>query len=547
MNKIKKLFSKNWELILLLIFILIASVLRFVNIFNLQFFTYDQARDALFVKRMIVDGEFRLLGTQTSLPGMYLPPFYYYTLVPILWLAHLNPVGIDIYSAIIGVATIPLIWFVANKIFGRPAGIFSAGLFAVSPLVVELTRRAWNPNTLPFFILVTFWFLYFYYQKRQTRDFLLAFVFYGYCLSLHFGAWLLIPLFVFTWGFYLVKNLPAGRHGKKIWGALGSLGILGFFVLPLLFFELRHGFFLTSQAKIFFFGGGPLGVRGVGFFQSLLSSLVALFTILISGKITLGYGAPLEFSGRLIEFFRSSQPISVVAQKPFSLSFQWWGMVIFLAIIFLSLWLLIKRKENKDYRQLILPLSLVWAWIAWGVLASRFYAGKFFFFYYLFLFPAPFLLFGLLFKQLWQNKILKPIILLIFLLMMSFHLRYTTVFAKEWRDFNDLQNVGKLIAENVQKNETFNIATIQRETDRWDRNAVDYRYFVETFGKRRALDWYPEDYQKAQVLFVVDETGQTEVLKSNIMEILNFGPKKIIGRWELPKGIIIYKLNKGTQ
>jgi len=537
MNKIKKLFSKNWELILLLIFVLIASVLRFVNIFNLQFFTYDQARDALFVKRMIVDGEFRLLGTQTSLPGMYLPPFYYYTLVPILWLAHLNPVGIDIYSALIGVLTVPLIWFVANKIFGRPAGIFSAGLFAVSPLVVELTRRAWNPNTLPFFILVTFWFLYFYYQKRQTRDFLLAFAFYGYCLSLHFGVWLLIPLFVFTWGFYLVKN-------KKVLGLFGALGIIFFFVSPLLFFELRHHFFLTSQAKIFFFGGGHLGVKGVGFFQSLLSSLVALFTILISGKITLGYGAPLEFSGRLIEFFRSSQPISVVAQKPFSLSFQWWGMVIFLAIIFLSLWFLIKRKENKDYRKLILPLSLIWTWIGWGILASRFYSGKFFFFYYLFIFPAPFLLFGFLGKKLWEIKFIKLPILLFFLLIIGFHLRYTTVFAKEWRDFSDLQNVGKAIAENMQKNETFNIATIQRETDRWDRNAVDYRYFVETFGKRRALDWYPEDYQKAQVLFVVDETGQTEVLRSNIMEILEFSPKKVLKTYNLPKNIVIYKLGK---
>jgi len=540
MKKTKKFFSQNWELILLSIFILIASVLRFSHIASLNFFTYDQARDALFVKRMIVDGQFRLLGTQTSLPGMYLPPFYYYTLVPILWLAHLNPVGIDIYSALIGVLTVPLIWFVANKIFGRPAGIFSAGLFAVSPLVVELTRRAWNPNTLPFFILVTFWFLYLYYQNRKTKDFLLAFAFYGYCLSLHFGAWLLIPLFVFTWGFYLVKN-------KKIWGALGSLGILGFFVLPLLFFELRHHFFLTSQAKIFFFGGGHLGVRGVGFFQSLLSSLIALFTVLISGKITVGYGASLEFSGKLNELFRFSQPISVVAQKPFSLSWQWWGMVIFLLIIILSLWIFIKRKENKNYKKLVLPLSLVWVWIGWGILASRFYAGKFFFFYYLFIFPAPFLLFGLLGKKLWEIKFLKLPVLLFFLLIIGFHLRYITVFAKEWRDFSDLQNVGKAIAEDVQKNETFNIATIQRETDRWDRNAVDYRYFVETFGKRRALDWYPEDYQRAKVLFVVDETGQTEVLKSNIMEILNFGPKKIIGRWELPKGIIIYKLNKRTQ
>lgn len=530
----KKFFFNNWELILLIGFILIASFLRFANILTLNFFTYDQARDVLFVKRMIVDGEFRLLGTQTSLPGMYLPPFYYYTLVPILWLSRLNPVGIDIYSAMIGVLTIPLVWFVTNKIFGKPAGIFSAGLFAVSPLVVELTRRAWNPNTLPFFILIAFYFLYLYFCDRKTRDFLFAFIFYGYCLSLHFGAWTLIPLFIFSWFFYLFKN-------KKLNGLLGSLGIIFFFVSPLLFFELRHQFFLTSQAKVFFFDGGHVGIQGAGFLESVFSSLTALFTILISGKIMVGYSAPLEFSGRLNEFFQATQVISVVAQKPFSLSWQWWGMILFLLIIILSLWIFIKNKNNHA---VILPLSMIWIWTIWGILASRFYSGSFFFFYYLFIFPAPFLLFGFLVKFFWRKIYFKPIILLIFMLIIIFHLRYTTVFAKQWRTIDDLKKVGNIISLNVDKGETFDTATIQKENDRWDRNAVDYRYFTEAFGKKRALDWYPQDYENAQILFVVDETGQGEILKSNIMEISKFSPKNILGRWELEKNIVVYKLGK---
>ena len=537
MKKIIGFFKKHHELIILASFILIAIVLRFSHIFTLNFFTYDQARDALFVKRMIIDGEFRLLGTQTSLPGMYLPPFYYYTLIPILWLSRLNPIGIDIYSALIGVGTIPLIWFVANRIFGKPAGIFSAGLFAVSPLVVELTRRAWNPNTLPFFILIAFYFLYLYYKNRKTKDFLLAFAFYGYCLSLHFGAWTLIPLFVFSWFFYLAKN-------KKIGGLLGSLGIMIFFVCPLLFFELRHQFFLTSQAKIFFFDGGHVGIKGAGFLESVMSSLIALFTILISGKIMVGYGAPFEFSGKLQEFFHSSQAISVVAQKPFSLSWQWWGMIIFLTLIVFSIWFFLKKRKDKKNKFFILPLLMVWVWIIWGILASRFYSGKFFFFYYLFIFPAPFLLFGFLIKYFWSNKFLKPFLLIGFSLIIIFHLRFTTVFAPQWRTIGDLKGVAKTISENVSKDEIFNIVTIQKEADRWDRNAVDYRYFAEAFNNKRALDWYPEDYEKAQVLFVVDETGNGEVLQSSIMEIIKFNPKKIIGRWQLSKGIVVYKLEK---
>lgn len=537
MKKIIDFFKKYGEYLILLSFILVAAVLRFSHITSLNFFTYDQARDTLFVKRMLVDHEWRLLGTQTSLPGMYLPPFYYYTIALVLWLFRLNPAGIDIYSAFVGVLTVPLIWFVANRIFGKPAGLFAAGLFAVSPLVVELTRRAWNPNTLPFFILLAFWFVYRFYQKRQTRDFLLSFAIYGYCLSLHFGAWTLLPLFAFTWFFYLFKV-------KRITGILGSLLILIFFVSPLLLFEFRHQFFLTSQAKIFFFDGGHVGIKGAGFFESLLSSLLALFTILFSGKIMVGYGAPLEFSGKINEFFRSSQAISVVAQKPFSISWQWWGLALFLGIVALSFWFFINGRKNKKNQFLFLPLVLIWAWIVWGILASRFYSGKFFFFYYLFLFPAPFLLFGWLCQQLWTRKIFRPLVILAFLLIIGFHLKNTTVFVREWRDFSDLQLVGQTIAENVNQGEVFNIATVQREEDRWDRNAVDYRYFTETFGHQRALDWYPENYEKAQFLFVVDEGGQSDVLNSNIMEILKFGPQKILGRWELPKNIVIYKLGK---
>lgn len=531
MISIRKFLIKNWEKLLLVLFVLVGLFLRFYRISELQFFTYDQARDALFVKRMIVDHEFRLLGTQTSLPGMYLPPFYYYTIAPILWLFKLNPVGIDIYSALIGVLTVPLVYFVANRIFGRPAGVFSAGLFAVSPIVVELTRRAWNPNTLPFYVLITFYFLYQYFKDNKTKDFLLAFAFYGYCLSLHFGAWTLMPLFGLSWIYDLYKNKNVKR---SIWSAV----ILVFFISPLFIFELRHNFFLTSQAKMFFFDGRHLGSPTESLIESFFSSLIALFVILISGKIVVGYGAPLEFSGKIKELFSLGQPISVVAQKPFSLSFQWWGGLIFFLIILFSFKEIFRDKKTK------LPLFLIWAWILWGIFAPRFYSGKFFFFYYLYLFPAPILLFGFLFKKFFEKRIFKLITIISFAPILIYHLSYTTIFNKGWRDFNDLSASAKTIGDNITVNDKFNIATIQKETDRWDRNSVDYRYFVETYNHKRALDWYPEDYQKSDFLFVIDETGKADILKSKIMEIETFSPEKIVGKWETNKGIIVYKVSK---
>lgn len=529
------------ELGVLLLLIIIAAFLRFANITSLNFFTYDQSRDALFVKRMIVDHEFRLLGTQTSLPGMYLPPFYYYTIAVVLWLSRLNPVGIDIYSALIGVLSVPLAYFVANKIFGRPAGIFCAGLFAVSPLVVELTRRAWNPNTLPFFILIAFYFFYKYFLQRKLKHFLLGFSFYGYCLSLHFGAWTLIPLIFFVWMFYLCNTADVRQ---RIIGAVCSAAIIFFFVSPLLLFELRHNFFLLSQAKVFFFDGGHVGTNIGNLPESFISSLIALFTILLSGKILVGYGAPLEFSGKLKELISLSQPISVVAQKTFSLSFQWWGLVLFGLIMAVSVYSIFVYKKKHLLK---LPLIMVWIWVIWGVFASRIYSGSFFFFYYLFIFPAPILLFGFLLKYIfdkWKPVFVKAGLILIFLLIIIFHIKNTSVFNNVWRDENDIKKVADIIASNVSDGESFNIATIQKEVDRWDRNAVDYRYFVETFGKKRALDWYPEDYERSKILYVIDEEGKADVLKSNIMEIEKFKPDKIIGKWLANNETVVYKISK---
>lgn len=549
MNRLIGLIKNNIGLIFLGFFIALAAILRFTNITKLEFFTYDQARDALFVKRMVVDHDWRLLGTQTSLPGMYLPPFYFYTIAPILWLFRLNPIGIDIYSAFIGVLTVPLVYFVANRTFGRPAGIFSAGLFAVSPLVVELTRRAWNPNTLPFFVLLSFYFAYIFLKENRLRDLLLAFVVYGYCLSLHFGAWLLAPLYL--------ALLIYGYWQKKIktFTVWWCIGILLIFVSPLILFDFTHQHILFTQANMFFFDGGHLGPGQNNVIEGLIASLVAVFTILISGKINVGYGAPLEFNGRISDLFRLSEPISVVAQKPFSISFQWWGIALFLGIIGYSLWVIINiKRQSFDFAQdrqaknssHYLGLILVWIWLIWGILASKLYSGKFFFFYYLYLFPAPILLFGWFMGKLSKNTVGKIVAVCTFTFIVIYHWHFSVATAFNWRDYNLLKLVGGTIANQVTM-EPFNIATIQKEADRWDRNAVDYRYFTETYFNKRALDWYPQDYQNAKQLFVVDETNNTDVLISPIMEIQEFKPSTISGQWQVGEGeqkVTIYRLDK---
>jgi len=143
----------------------------------------------------------------------------------------------------------------------------------------------------------------------------------------------------------------------------------------------------------------------------------------------------------------------------------------------------------------------------------------------------------------WEKPKLRLLTLSAAIFLLAFNLKNSTVFVGNWRNIDDLREVSEIISGNINE-EKINIATIRKDSDFFERNSVDYRYFVETFGKKNVLDWEPKDYERASILFVVDEAGNTDVINTNIMEISIFKPGKIAGIWETEKGIKVYKILK---
>ena len=87
-------------------------------------------------------------------------PIYYYLMAPFLWLFHLDPVGPAVMVALFGVATVWLIYHVGKEFFDKKTGLIAAALYSVSPLVITYSHSSWNPNVVPFFSLLTLYFLY---------------------------------------------------------------------------------------------------------------------------------------------------------------------------------------------------------------------------------------------------------------------------------------------------------------------------------------------------------------------------------------------------
>lgn len=517
------------ELIFLFLIIVLAIFLRFYRINELHFFTYDQARDDLIAKRILVDHKLTLLGPQSSMRGVYLPPFYYYTLVPILWLTGLNPVGVDIYTATIGILTVILIWYLSREFFGKVPALMVGALYATSPLIVELSRRAWNPNTQPFFILLFLFFLYRLFITKKEKFLLFASLSFGYAVNLHYGALALLPiwLFAFLWGLFKLK---------RKWLVGSSLLILFVFFVPLLLFDFRHNWMLTKNIYLYFFAGERISLAPKAFFEPLVASVFQLFVGLLSGSFLKTAQVPFEFWGKL-ESVLTFAPVSIIAHKPLLIRYQWWGVTLFSIIPLVAV--LTYRAKTKQR-----PLNLLLATVLIGALVSRFYTGKFYFFYYIFLYPLPFLFLGLVFWFFLTNNWLKLVALGIFAWMFYFNLTSALVFEKTERTITEIESAAKIIADDVGEEKNFAIAANYRNPDRWDHNAVDYRYFVEAYYGKRGLDWQPEDYQKATLLYVVAEGGLPAPLKSKIMEIALFRPAKIAKIWALPDGVIVYRLEK---
>ena len=493
----KKYLKENkTELIFLFLLAALAAFFRFYRINELHVFTYDQARDALFIKRIIVDHKFLLIGTQSSIPGLYTGPAYYYLMAPFLWIFKLNPVGIDVATALFGVLTVIFLYYLI-KIFGKDRYVawLIALVYAVQPQIVTQSRFGWNPNTMPFFILLFLWGLSLV-LRGKTSAWLIVFANLAILLQLHYSAICLLPILLIVL-IYFRKQIKIDR-----WFLAGFFIFL-FLMSPLILFDLRHQFINTKAVWGYLVRGAPGKILPPPFFLGLFQKIKFLISEMVFG----------------------------VNNKLYSIG-------ILLLVFFLSGLSYLKSRELRD--GLFLTLSC----LTFGILIASLYRGIFFDFYLTFLYPISFLLIGILASFLSKKGYLwKFNLTFLFLIIFIFNLKRTDIFAESKRTINDLKLASGVIAEDIKNGQAFNLVGVLREGGFYY-NAVDYRYFLETYYKKKTPGWDVLDYQNTENLYLISEVGELNPLKTDIWEVNLFAPKKILKTWELPKDVVIYKLGK---
>jgi len=201
----------RYEIIFIICLILITAFLRLYRIDEYMTFLGDEGRDALVVKKILVDYDFPLLGAPTSVGNMYNGPLYYYMMAAAMAVWWMNPIAAAAMVALVGTATVGLVYYLARAWFGKVAAIISATLYALSPVNIIYSHSSWNPNPAPFFALLGTIGLY---KSRQSGNYLWLILTGGalaFAVQMHLLALILFPIFATIWAYELWE-----KYTKKI-------------------------------------------------------------------------------------------------------------------------------------------------------------------------------------------------------------------------------------------------------------------------------------------------------------------------------------------
>lgn len=498
MNIWKNIKFSRIDLAIILLIILLSGFLRFYNLSGLQHFTYDQARDALFIKRIIVDHKFRLIGTQSSIPGLYTPPMYYYLMAPFLFVFKLNPVGLDYATAIFGLLTVVLLYYLLKKLTeNRFLVLALTSLYAFQPSIIYQSRYAWNPNTVPFFVLLAIISLFNLIKEvKGFKYYGLLFFSLGMMINLHYSG------VVFFISVFFLLLLLFKRLNKQYF--FGGVAVFSLELSPLVLFDIRHNFVNFKGIINYFLYNPRNDIPPPPFIAGMLDKYKFLLNLVF----------PINFNlvtGQIFLFVLSS---------------------LFFFFLF--------KNRNEKFKVLsFLFIS--------SIALSSLYRRDFFAFYLTFLYPLPFLAIASIFsctKQQGAKRLFTCIFILLCFIwsVKNFKMSFTQVKNSSTGSGERLMRNSLFLAEKVTA--PFNLASIASDPERFGYNAVDYRYFLETFYKKQALDWDPVDYERSPSLYFISEIGEVSFSRmTDIWEVKVFQPIKIAEKWQ-KDDITIYKLVK---
>jgi 4-amino-4-deoxy-L-arabinose transferase-like glycosyltransferase len=482
----KNFLKNNWLIILIL---LAGAFFRLYNISGYMTFLGDEGRDSIIVRNLLVHFDPILIGPGTSVGGMYLGPLYYYFMAPFLLISNFSPIGPAVGVALLGVATIYLVFIVAKEWFGKTAGLVSALLYSISPTVITYSHSSWNPNIMPFFSLLSVYSIWKVWKYKKYNWLLVTAISFAFVLQSHYLGVLIAPVLIVFW---FLSKVP-----KKT--TLISASVFIFLMSPLLIFDVRHDWMNTRALyKFVTVKDANVSVKPV----SVISKVYPVFEQVTESVLT---AKNIEF-GRLMTLI----------------------LTVYLVFTFT------KKKNIWNSGNSVLAL-----WLLSGLIGFGLYRLPIYDHYYGFLFVVPFLIYGsFVGDRLKTDKnILKVVVFLITFLLVLVNLANNPLKNMPNNQMQRSKEVALKVLE-IADGKPFNLAVLA------ERNYEDgYRYFMDVAGATvlHADRWDKNTISDTLVVVCEEEESKCDPTHSPKAEVANFGWSKIENKWQVD-GVIIYKL-----
>lgn len=495
-------FLDKKDFCIVLAIILIAAFLRFYRLPEYMTFLGDEGRDALMIKRILVEHDIPLIGPPTSIGNIYLGPLYYYMMAVPMAIFWLNPVAAAYQVALIGVLTVGLIYYLGRVWFGKSAGWVASFLYAISPITIIYSRSSWNPNPAPFFALLSILGLYLAQKFKDFRWFILTGGSIAAASQMHYLALILIPISGLLWLYALSLKLRKKLDGRNFFtGILG--GVLAFLLLmsPLLIFDLKHNF-LNYRAITEFFLNRETTVN-VNPLNSL-DRIPPIFMHNLVGRYMAG------------DYLWSNWLVSILVLLP---------MVV----------VLYRKIKGQTVRWAYLSLGV---WLMVGLAGMSLYKQTIYDHYLGFLNPVPYLLLGALFSLIATlnvssnlRRIIYGIGLVILVIISVINLQKSPLQYPPNNQIKRTQDVAKFVISEAGE-KPFNFALISKNN--YD---AAYQFYLYIYGHKPKT--VPAEI--TDQLFVICEDPVCQPINHPKYEIAGFGWAKI-EREENFSGVKVFKL-----
>ncbi|HRY27841.1 MAG TPA: phospholipid carrier-dependent glycosyltransferase [Candidatus Moranbacteria bacterium] len=161
----------------IIVLMAVSFAVRFYNFDQWLYFKMDQARDAILITNVLENGpgSLPLLGPRagaTEVDNGYLrlgPAYYYMQYIAGVLSGGNEPVANAYPDLFFSIAVLPLLYIFLRLYFRRSSSFLITAMYAFSFLIIEYSRFAWNPNTLPFFMILSFYGLLKFFRDKGSK------------------------------------------------------------------------------------------------------------------------------------------------------------------------------------------------------------------------------------------------------------------------------------------------------------------------------------------------------------------------------------------